>query len=89
MRIFKYPIAIADKQEVDMPKGASILCCQVQVNRVCLWAAVDPGVPLEPRTILMVGTGKDVTFDLTAVRYIGTIQNLDGTLVFHVFEPVE
>jgi len=89
MKVYKYPLDVVDRQEVNMPKGATILCCQVQIVRPCLWATVDPDAPLEPRTIFVVGTSHDIPFDLATVRYIGTFQNLDGALIFHVFEQVK
>ncbi len=99
MKIFKYPLRIAawrwlgyvrplGNQTVDMPKNASILCCQAQCDVPCLWATVDPDAPLEQRTFFTVRTGHDITFDLAATRYIGTVQLRDGTFI-HVFELVE
>jgi len=89
MKIFKYPLAVVDRQTVEMPKGATILCCQIQLDKPCLWAAVDPDAPLEPRTILVVGTGRDTAFGLATTEYIGTIQLNEGVFIFHVFELVE
>ncbi len=88
-QIFKYFVEITGKQEIEMPGGAEILCCQVQHNKPCIWAIVDPDARAELKTILIAGTGHEIDFDLSLVRYIGTIQMGDGTLVLHVFEQIQ
>lgn len=82
--IFKFPIETADAQEVAMPKGASILCVQVQRGVPCLWALVDTAQPIVPRKVFVVGTGHLIPAD--AELYVGTYQLNDGAFVGHVFE---
>ena len=84
MTIYKYPIMTTDKQSIQMPLGAKILCIQTQNELPCLWALVDD-LPLEPRCILIFHTGHPVPAD-KSLYYIGTYQLLGGQLVFHVFE---
>ena len=43
--IWKYPLRIRDWVRLEMPRGAEILCVQVQGLTPCLWALVDD-VPL-------------------------------------------
>jgi hypothetical protein len=84
MRIYKWALEVVDQQTLALPAGAQILCVQVQYERPCIWALVDPSAGLEPRALLMYGTGHPVSDQ--AGRYIGTYQLDRGGLVFHVFE---
>ena len=85
-RVYKYPIDVQDVVQVMMPKGARVLTVQEQHGRPCLWAAVDPSQPkLEMRTFRIAGTGHAIVDEIVD-DYVGTIQMLDGRLVFHVFE---
>ena len=83
-RIFKYALETTDSQIVNMPKGAKILCIQVQYEKPCIWALVDPEKESEPRIFEIFGTGNPVP-DRDR-RYIGTYQLMGGQLVFHCFE---
>lgn len=83
MKVYKYPIKILSLQDVEMPVGASILCCQMQGGEPMLWALVQPENKLSARGIRIVGTGHEAS-DLG--RYIDTIQIDGGALIFHVFE---
>lgn len=60
MKIFKYPIAIVDQQEIFMPRGAKLLCVQSQYDKPNIWAMVDPSETTEQRTIFIRGTGHDL-----------------------------
>lgn len=90
MQIWRFPLGIVDKQEVNMPTCASILCVQTKDNEPCLWAEVDPDAPRENRMIEIFGTGKDIPCDMGVHRrYIGTFQTGQLTiLVFHVYERI-
>lgn len=81
--IYKYPILITDWQQVEMPSNATILCVQLQGDVLCLWARVDPERTPTQRTIYIYGTGRACR---SGGIYIGTVQQFDGTLVWHVFE---
>lgn len=81
-KIYKYPLRWPSEQTVSMPVGAQILCAQMQMGVICLWAIVNPGTPTEDRNIRVYGTGIEV--DLEGHSYIGTVQS--GPLVWHVFE---
>ncbi len=85
MKIYKYPLELADRGVVAMPAGSKILTVQTQHNVICLWAEVEPdGVP-EQRTFAVIGTGHA---DIPPANrdYIGTVQQFDGSLVWHVYE---
>ena len=85
-RIWKWTLAVTDKQSLQMPKGAKILTVQEQGGMPQLWAYCDPTEPLETRTFRIVGTGNPI--DQDPGDYIGTFQMRDGALVFHVFEAL-
>ena len=84
--IYKYHIAVADKQEIDLPDDYEILCVQVQKGNVCLWVkhASEKYAPRCNCKILMYGTGHLMSHG--EGEYIGTVQLDDGNLVLHVFE---
>ena len=87
-RIFEYALEVVDYQEIHLPSNAKILAVDVQIGVVCLWALVDPEETVSTRTIKIVGTGHAVEEIDGEMDYIGTIQLLGGTLIFHVFEIV-
>ena len=80
--IYKYPLAIADSQAIKVPGEAKILCVQLQMDTLTLWAQVDPNNIPSTRTIEVFGTGHPM--DDGCRSYIGTVQ--EGSLVWHVFE---
>ena len=82
--IWKYPLPLTDRTLYQMPKGAEILCVQLQNNEPQLWASVNPSSDTETREIITVGTGNNVPADVG--RYIGTYQVHGGDFIFHVFE---
>lgn len=83
-RILKWSLAVTDEQVIQMPAGAKLLSVQMQRGVPQLWAMVDPDAPREARTIVVVGTGNPIHSKLGA--FIGTVQMMDGALVWHVFE---
>ena len=82
--IYKYPLEGTDEQIVLMPRGAEILCVQVQNGIPCLWADIstENAQEREKRYIRIIGTGHELP--KAVMKYIGTFQM--GALVFHVFE---
>lgn len=82
--VWKFPLLIDDVFELMMPDGAQPLCVQTQGNQVCMWALVDPSAQQNPRRFRMCGTGHPLP-DYVG-RYIGTFQDYNQALVFHVFE---
>lgn len=86
-QIWKYPLQITDKQIIAMPKGAEILSVGLQHGFVTLWvkADIDGSNSLEPVTIGIFGTGKSLPEEVNVAQFIGTVQVLDGQLVWHVF----
>ena len=74
-------------QILDLPKEAKILTAQIQVDKLCLWALVDPEEKIESRVIQIFGTGHDVEPNAN-LRYISTVQLVGGQLIYHIFEEV-
>ena len=81
--IYKYPLIIDDRQIIQMPSDAVLLCVQVQRGIPCLWARVDEDNAAESRVILTRGTGHAAA---GVGDYVGTYQIEGGQLVFHVFD---
>jgi hypothetical protein len=79
--IYKYKIDYTGN--IKMPKGAQVLCVQVQHNEPHLWALCEPDAEEEERHFDVYGTGWEID---RPGKYIGTFQLNDGSLVFHVFE---
>ena len=85
MNVYKYEIKISDEQTVELPFNAEILTIQMQRDKCCLWALVDPRNELEERTICIYGTGHPIQ-DGIRLKYISTFQIPHLGLVFHAFE---
>lgn len=86
--IYKYPLMVADVQEIMLPEHGDFLDVQCQHDKICMWAVVDTDEPLAKRTVYIVPTGGE--FKLPAgVLYLGTVQMLRGTFVWHVFMEVK
>ncbi len=87
MIIYKYPIPLVDDFKIAMPLGAKILSFQEQQGQMMIWAAVCPNSSLEDRIFKLVGTGEEI--DMGPVKkHIGTVQQLKGSLVWHLFEVI-
>jgi hypothetical protein len=84
-RIYKYPLEVTDRQELLLPKEATILTVQIQYGYPRLWVLVEPEAEVERWEFLTIGTGHNITSPITSFRYIGTYQLDAGQLVFHVF----
>ena len=84
--IYKYPIEITDKQNVELPEGAHILSVALQHRKLCLWAMIDTDIKNEVgttfREVRIFGTGHPVELDGNW-QFVGTI--LEETFVWHVF----
>ncbi len=88
MKIFKYEITTTDSQQIEMPRGATILTVQVQYANPCLWALVAENADTELRTIRVFVTGHDVPRPVS-MKYIGTYQLNEGSFIGHVFEEAQ
>ncbi len=89
--VFKYRVGISDTFNVDMPKNAEVLCCQVQDGQPYLWARVvtDKGYPTAVRRFRLAETGHPLEGSMQdgqVGKYLGTFQLQGGVAVFHLFD---
>lgn len=82
MKVFKYPVGVADYIHVDLPAGAKPLHFAMQGDQLCLWALVDHAKPMGMRAFRMAGTGQVVE---KCGQYVNTVFIAEGQLVFHFF----
>lgn len=92
---FSIPLdKLTDVVELDMPRGAHVLSAGNQNDALCFWAVVDTQQQfMENRRFRVAGTGHPLggadgarigTFQRG--RFLGTVQFLNGRLVFHIFD---
>lgn len=86
--IWKFQISNTGVFKIGMPKNSKILCVQTQFDDTFIWAIVTPENEIEQREFLVVGTGHILPETQKNKEYIGTFQQLDGSLVWHLFELV-
>ena len=82
--IHKQSFEINDTVGLILPKGSEILSCQLQHGTPCIWYLCDPSAELEGRVLRIIGTGHPIINN--ELKFIDTIQMVNGSLVFHVFE---
>jgi len=84
--VWKYPLACADDQIVNLPIGATVLHAREQHGALCIWALVDSDKPaVEPHHVHIAGTGHPIEHS-KGIRYISTLFLEAGFVVLHVFE---
>ena len=88
MTIYKYQIPIQDSIKLTLPKDALILSFQIQNGIPVLWAMVNTEAEREERSFLLFGTGHPIriTEGKHNLQFIGTIQDENLPLVWHLFE---
>lgn len=80
--IHKALLKISNRQELAVPKGAEFLCAREQRGEVCIWYRCNPNADMQIRTIVIHGTGHEIT---PSGDYVGTVLLYNGDLVLHVF----
>jgi len=71
--IHKFPLKIIKNQIIELPLFSEILTVQVQRDKACLWALVNPSIlSKEERHIDIYGTGHEIQHDYN-LKYISTI----------------
>lgn len=84
--VWKYPLEIVDRQEVDVPAGSTPLSVVLQYGQPVLYVLADPYEPnISVRKILISGTGVN-RMGLEAEKFLGTVVLAGGNLVFHAFD---
>lgn len=81
--IWKFPLVIDARQDVEMPSGAEILSCAEQDGRIVVWALVTPGAAPITRRFEMFWTG-DAVPNFARRRFLATVPI--GRHIHHVFE---
>lgn len=85
--ILKYRLEIMDKQSISMPGGAKVLSAQMQRGFLQVWALCESrDATTADREFLVIGTGNPCPAEIECAAFIGTVQQHDGALVWHVFE---
>jgi hypothetical protein len=88
LEVWKYPLGTAfgegDVVPVFMPEGR-VLSLQWQHGTLCIWAAVDPASARSPRKFAFFKSGRQL-HGIDANKYIGTVQTMGASPVWHVFE---
>lgn len=84
--VYKYQLALAETQEIEMPAKAEILSVGAQNDVICIWAMVDTEGAMTRRKFNIVGTGHKM--DDGYQFFLGTVHLIEGALVFHIFEAL-
>jgi len=89
--IWKYVIELKEWPNpiFDIPKGGIVLTAQLQHEKICIWVEVDPNADHEERMFEIFGTGHPIREDMGVERkYISTVQDNFGKLIWHVYERI-
>lgn len=86
--ICKFPFeVVSDVVEIEMPVGFVWLDVQTQRGVPTIWAIVDPKAEKKVFKFRIRGTGHPFEHDENQrYRWLGTFQQFDGQLVWHLFE---
>jgi len=86
--VWKFPLVIDDYQEIEMPSLSKVLTVQTQGETPCIFALCETTIPHKVKRVFRIaGTGHPIdNVEVASSDYIGTFQQFDGGLVFHVFE---
>lgn len=84
--IYKYSLAVVDRQSIYMHVDAQILAVADQYGSLQLWALVDTSLPMRSRTILIVGTGNPADHIFPEHKHIGSVIMSGGALMWHIFD---
>lgn len=82
--IWKYHVPIEDNFTIEMPFNSKILSFQLQKTTLTIWCLVDTDRPLNKRQFRLCGTGHEL--ENRWWKFIGTVQILNGDIVYHLFE---
>lgn len=86
--IFKYKLQLAERQLIDMPEGAIMKSVEFQRSELCVWCEIpDDKAKKVARLIRIIGTGHPID-EAESLTFIGTVQQLGGSLVWHIFESL-
>ena len=66
--------------------SAKVVAVQDQYGVVCFWALCNPEEKQTERSFHIFGTGHHIPN--AGLKYLGTVQQMGGRLVWHVFEDI-
>ena len=89
--IYKFAIKlqdIIDVVEIAMPRNAVVLSVGNQNENLCVWAETNTNDQKigHIRHFRVAGTGHPLDVGIPLGRFLGSVQFLDGELVFHIYE---
>ena len=85
--VYKYPLEIIERQEIEMPLGADILTIDMQHKTPCLWVLInDIAVPNRKRTFRTYGTG--CAFDCDCLLCYGASEAVRTAEIGHYGETI-
>jgi hypothetical protein len=88
--IYKYELERVDSQTLMLPAAFEVLTVDAQHGKIFLWAIVDPEeTELSPLSVMIKGTGQNITDDEWADFYYLKTVHFPPFLVYHVFLCVE
>ena len=90
--VWKYTLAPAEEQILELPRGAKPVRVQNQNASMVMYWEVDNEQPKRKQKVFIVGTGQPLPKG--DINYVDTVMLLQGTLVFHIYtrayyEPLE
>ena len=85
--IYKWTLAMQDRQEIEVPKGSRFLTVQTQHGEPEVWGICDPEKEKVVQVVHMLGTGHQMLKEKNLV-YLNSFQMDNGRFVFHVFMEV-
>lgn len=70
-KIYKYQLAVLEKQVVQLPKDAKIIRIDDVEGKIYLWAMCDTEAELENRYLCCYKTGMTIDRDINDLSYLG------------------
>jgi hypothetical protein len=91
--IFKYQPGFSDRIEIMTHESAELLSVQSQPGRdpwhtLTFWFLVDTDKPIVPRVFRVYGTGHEIDLSVKDMIHVGSVQEMNGKLVWHCFESI-
>jgi hypothetical protein len=87
--VYKYELPNKSYFELELPKNSRILKVDAQGYNNVIWAFVNTDAKPEIRRFWKVGTGFNLDTRGNVLTYIGTWQDGDTDLVWHLFEVLK
>jgi len=89
-KIWKWELDITDEQDIVAPLATKFLDVQWQYDTIAIWGMFDCRIEhdLVPRKLIICGTGNRISIaDVWKhALYVGTVQESNRRLVWHVFD---